>query len=172
MTDVPGTSPEHPIIWSPGHPATGSRRCSADISIQNYCIFVFPGRQDLSGTFRGPSGDVSGTSPANWELMRFILKILIKICCWLIYAFITQQNILCQNEAAINLKYLFHHGIMNLICLMDHILLHKSKVNLRIFLRSVKPYEIMRQYKLDYRLQIRTAVATNNETIGECYKRR
>ena len=26
MTDLPGTSPERPIIWSPGRPATASRR--------------------------------------------------------------------------------------------------------------------------------------------------
>ena len=26
MTDVPRTSPERPMIWSPGRPATGSRR--------------------------------------------------------------------------------------------------------------------------------------------------
>ena len=26
MTNVLGTSPERPIIWSPGRPATGSRR--------------------------------------------------------------------------------------------------------------------------------------------------
>ena len=42
MTDVPGTSPERPIIWSPGRPATGSRRRPVDVPIQNFCIFVFP----------------------------------------------------------------------------------------------------------------------------------
>ena len=42
MTDVPRTSPERPIIWSPGRPATGSRRRPVDVPIQNFCIFVFP----------------------------------------------------------------------------------------------------------------------------------
>ena len=42
MTDVLGTSPERPIIWSPGRPATRSRRRPVDVPIQNFCIFVFP----------------------------------------------------------------------------------------------------------------------------------
>ena len=42
MTDVPGTSPERPIIWSPGRPTTGSRRRPADVPIQTFCVFVFP----------------------------------------------------------------------------------------------------------------------------------
>ena len=29
----PGTSPERPIIWSPGRPATGSRRRPVDVPI-------------------------------------------------------------------------------------------------------------------------------------------
>ena len=44
MTDVPGTSPERPIIWSPGRPATVSRRRPVDVLIQNFCIFLFPVR--------------------------------------------------------------------------------------------------------------------------------
>ena len=73
-----------------------------------------------------------------------------------------------QNTTTMNLKYLLQHEMMNVICLKDHILLHKSKIILRILLRSMKPYEITRQYKLDYRLQIRTAVAINSEINGEC----
>ena len=42
MTDVPGTSPERPIIWSLGRPGTGSRRRPVDVPIYNFCIFVFP----------------------------------------------------------------------------------------------------------------------------------
>ena len=42
MTDVPGTSPERHIIWSPGCPATESCRRPVDVRIQNFCIFVFP----------------------------------------------------------------------------------------------------------------------------------
>ena len=42
MTEVLGTSPERPIIWSPGRSATGSRRRPEDVPIQNFCIFVFP----------------------------------------------------------------------------------------------------------------------------------
>ena len=41
MTDVPGTSPERPIICSPGRPATGSCRRPVDVLIQNFCKFVF-----------------------------------------------------------------------------------------------------------------------------------
>ena len=36
------TSPESPIIWSPGRPVTGSRRRPVDVPIYNFCIFVFP----------------------------------------------------------------------------------------------------------------------------------
>ena len=70
MTDVPGTSPEHPIIWSPGRPATGSRRRPLDVPIQNFCMFVFPVKNsnrcvkqellDLQGTSsrrRAPAGE-------------------------------------------------------------------------------------------------------------------
>ena len=42
MTDVPRTSPERPIIWSRGRPATGSRTRPVDVPIQNFRIFVFP----------------------------------------------------------------------------------------------------------------------------------
>ena len=42
MTDVPGTYPEHSIMWSLGRPATASRRRPVDVPIQNFCIFVFP----------------------------------------------------------------------------------------------------------------------------------
>ena len=42
MTDVPRTSPERPVIWSQGRPATGSCRRPMDVAIQNFCIFVFP----------------------------------------------------------------------------------------------------------------------------------
>ena len=41
MTDVPGMSSERPIIWSPGRPATVSRRSPVDVPIYNFCIFVF-----------------------------------------------------------------------------------------------------------------------------------
>ena len=42
MIDVPQMSPEYPIIWSPGRPATGSRRRPVDIHICNFRIFDFP----------------------------------------------------------------------------------------------------------------------------------
>ena len=42
MTDVLQTSPERPMIWSPGHFATGSRRRPVDVPIYNFWIFVFP----------------------------------------------------------------------------------------------------------------------------------
>ena len=42
MTDVLWTSLERPIIWSPGHPATGSRRRPMDVPIYNFWIFAFP----------------------------------------------------------------------------------------------------------------------------------
>ena len=42
MTDVPGMSPERPIIWFSRRPVTGSRRRSVDVPIQNFCIFIFP----------------------------------------------------------------------------------------------------------------------------------
>ena len=42
MTGVPQTSPEHPIIWSPERPATGSRRHTIDVPIYNFWIFFFP----------------------------------------------------------------------------------------------------------------------------------
>ena len=42
MTDVPRTSPERPIIWSLGHPLTGSRRRPVDVAIYNFWIFVLP----------------------------------------------------------------------------------------------------------------------------------
>ena len=42
MTDVPGTSPERPIIWFPGRPATGSCGRPLDVPIYIFCIFVFP----------------------------------------------------------------------------------------------------------------------------------
>ena len=70
MTDVPGTSPERPIIWSLGRPATGSHRRPVDIPIQNFCMFVFPVKNsnrcvkqellDLQGTSsrrRAPAGE-------------------------------------------------------------------------------------------------------------------
>ena len=41
MTDVPQTSPERPIIWSPGRLATRSRRRPMDVLIYNFWIFVF-----------------------------------------------------------------------------------------------------------------------------------
>ena len=42
MADVLGTSPERPIIWSPGRPAIGSRRHPVGVPIYNFCIFVSP----------------------------------------------------------------------------------------------------------------------------------
>ena len=121
MTDVPGTSPERPIIWSPGRPATGSRRRPVDVPIQNFCIFVFPVKnsnrcvkQELLHlkkpafvklsifcwspksplevpwrspggplevldvrTFRGPSGDVPGTSRAGWVIAYLLTQKII-----------------------------------------------------------------------------------------------
>ena len=41
MIDVPRTSPEHPIIWSPAYPANGSRRRPMDVPIWNFKLFVF-----------------------------------------------------------------------------------------------------------------------------------
>ena len=38
MTNVPRTSPESPIIWSSGRPATGSCRRPVDIPILNICF--------------------------------------------------------------------------------------------------------------------------------------
>ena len=52
MTDVPGTSPERAIIWSPGRPATGSRRRPVDVPIQNFCILVFPVKNSNSKTVK------------------------------------------------------------------------------------------------------------------------
>ena len=104
MTDAQWTSPERPIIWSPGRPATGSRgrpcldllnicfSSKKQVCNRNRCvkqgllhlknnsfikssIFVLvPGESfecplevpDVR-TFRGPSGDVPGTSRAGWE---------------------------------------------------------------------------------------------------------
>ena len=40
MIDVPRTSPEHPIIWSPAYPANGSRRRPMDVPIWNFKLFV------------------------------------------------------------------------------------------------------------------------------------
>ena len=42
MTNIPRMSPERPIIWSPGCPTAGSRRCPMDVPIYNFWIFVFP----------------------------------------------------------------------------------------------------------------------------------
>ena len=41
MTDVLRTSPERPIIWSPGRPTTRSCRRPVDVTIYNFCILVF-----------------------------------------------------------------------------------------------------------------------------------
>ena len=47
MTDVPGTSPERPIIWYSGRPATGSRRRLLDVPIEKFCTFVFPVKNSI-----------------------------------------------------------------------------------------------------------------------------
>ena len=72
MTNVPGTSPERPIIWSPGCPATLSRRRPVDVPISNFCIFVFPVK-NMKGPLEvrwrsrtlGPLGDLQGTFPGR-----------------------------------------------------------------------------------------------------------
>ena len=83
MTNVPRTSPESPIIWSPTRPVTGSRRRPGDIPIYNFWIFVFPVRKSnecvkqrllhLKAASTGPLGNLQGTSPGrrvpagNWS---------------------------------------------------------------------------------------------------------
>ena len=42
MNDVPGTSPERLIIWSPERPAAGCRGRPLDFPIYNFCKFIFP----------------------------------------------------------------------------------------------------------------------------------
>ena len=42
MADVPRTSLECPIIWSPGCPASGSSRRPLDVPVQNFSIFALP----------------------------------------------------------------------------------------------------------------------------------
>ena len=42
LTDVLRISLERLIIWSPGRPTTGSRRCPIDVSVEKFWIFVLP----------------------------------------------------------------------------------------------------------------------------------
>ena len=72
MTNVPGTSPERPIISSRGRPATQSRRRPVDVPISNFCIFVFPvknTKDPLKVPWRsrtlGSLGELQGTSPGR-----------------------------------------------------------------------------------------------------------
>ena len=45
MTDVPWTSPERPIIWSPGRPATGSRRRTMTSPFRTFEYLFFSKKQ-------------------------------------------------------------------------------------------------------------------------------
>ena len=51
---------------------------------------------------------------------------------WIIQVFITQGETLNQHTTTTNLKFQHQLGIMNLICLMDHILLQTSKATLNL----------------------------------------
>ena len=48
---------------------------------------------------------------------------------------------------AINLKYLLQIEMMNLICLMDHILCLIYKIILNTLPKNMKPYQIILLYK-------------------------
>ena len=50
----------------------------------------------------------------------------------------TLKNINNIHIITINLKYLLQLGMMNLICLMDHILFHTFKIILNIILKNLK----------------------------------
>ena len=67
MTDVPGTSPERPIIWFPGRPATGSRRRpQKTFFLLNYQFFCWSPKSPLNVPWRswtlGTLGDLQETS--------------------------------------------------------------------------------------------------------------
>ena len=93
MIDVPWTSPERVIIWSPGCSATWCRRrpVKAPFRTFEYLLFQWktlfslnqqflcwspksplkvPWRSWTLRTFRGSSGDVPGTSRDGWAVVK------------------------------------------------------------------------------------------------------
>ena len=75
------------------------------------------------------------------ELHRFMLALTDKLNLKysnknMTLVFIRYGKILNLHITTINSKYLLQPGIMNLVCLMDHILLQTFKIILRTFLKK------------------------------------
>ena len=51
---------------------------------------------------------------------------------------ITHGETLNQHTAKINLKFLLQFGMMNLICLLNHILLQTSKISFNLSSKNTK----------------------------------
>ena len=84
MTDVPGTSPERPIIWFPGRPATGSRkRPQKTFFLLNYQFFCWSPKSPLNVPWRSQKlrhlGDLQGTSPGRRVPAGLLFLLCVKV---------------------------------------------------------------------------------------------